>query len=108
MASGSSRRVYSSTLTASTVDLVVLTEGGYGVEVINTTGTAPIWFTISEQGGACPVPTIGGTTGEFCAASVAGYSMKVRHEGLFGSVIQLISAGTPTYTVSTLGRLASM
>ncbi len=108
MASGSARRVYSSTLTASTVDVVLITEGAYGVQVTNVDGSAPIWFTVSTQGGACPVPTVNGTNGEYCAASVAGNFLNVRHDAQFGSVVQLISSGTPQYTVGILGYPASM
>lgn len=108
MSSGSSRRVYSGTLTSDTVDIVLLTEGGYGVQVVNTTGTAPIWFTVSTPGGPCPIPTVGGSSGEFCAASVTGATVPVRASVQFGALVQLISSGTPTYTVSLVGNQADM
>jgi len=108
MASGSAPKVYSNTLTASTVDVVLITGGAYGVQVTNVDGTSPFWFTVSTPGGPCPTPTVGGTNGEFAAASVAGAFVNIRHDGQFGSVVQLISSGTPTYTVSALGYPASM
>ena len=100
------RRAASATLQASTVDLVYLTEGGFGVQVINDTGGAsPIYFTVSAPGGACTAPTVAastGTVGVFCAAA-AGIPVSVRHSGQFGSIVQLISSGTPSYTVSVVG-----
>jgi len=91
-------RVASGTLSANAVDLVVLTAPHQAIQVTNVTGTAPIWFTVSEPGGACPVPTVGGNY--FCSSSVAGQVFTVRHDGMYGAVVQLISTGTPTYTVS--------
>ena len=104
MASGTGRQSYSNTLTANTVDIALLTGGGYGVSVTNNTGTAPIWFTVDTRGGACPVPTTGGTGEEYSAASVAGATVMVRMDAQFGAVVQLISTGTPSYTVAVLGQ----
>ena len=95
-------RVVTASASVNTVDLAVLTDGGFGIEVTNLTGTAPIWFTVSHPGGSCPVPTVGGENC-FCAASVAGATVRVRHSGQYGSVVQLISSGTPQYTVSVVG-----
>lgn len=103
MASGSAGRVYSGTLTGSTVDTVLLTTPGTSVTVTNDTGTSPIWFTVSEPGGACPTPTVGGANC-FSAGSVAGIAVPVRHPGYNGVIVQLISAGTPTYTVTVTGN----
>jgi hypothetical protein len=100
MTDKSGKRVVSGTLVASTVDLVYLTAPGQGVEVVNLTGTSPIYFTVSHPGGSAPKPTVAGTDGVFCAASVAGARMQVRHDGMYGSIVQLISAGTPQYQVS--------
>ena len=103
MASGSGVMSYSSTVASvNVVETVLLTGSAFGIEVVNITGTAPIWFTVGEPGGPCPVPTVNGS-GSFCAASVAGTQVKVRHQGFAGNVVQLISAGTPAYTVSQLG-----
>jgi hypothetical protein len=102
----SARRTAAATLQASTVDLVYLTEGGFGVQVINDTGASPIYFTVSAPGGACTAPTVAastGTVGVFCAAA-AGIPVNVRHDGMFGSIVQLISSGTPSYVVSVVGN----
>ena len=103
-------RSISATLVASTVDLVVLTDGGFGVQVENVSGTAPIYFSVSHPGGSCTVPSVAASTGSqnfFCAAAVAGAQTNVRHPGQFGSVVQLISTGTPSYTVSVTGSRVS-
>jgi hypothetical protein len=94
------KRVVSGTLSANAVDLVYLSSPGQAINVQNVTGTAPIWFTVSHPGGSGKVPTVGGSEGVFCAASVAGAEFQVRHDGMYGSVVQLISTATPTYTVS--------
>ena len=99
----SAAKVASATLTGGQVDFVFLSSPGVGVNVINLTGTAPIWFTVSEPGGPCPAPTIGGQAGVFCSASVAGQTFTVRHAGMYGTVVQLISSGAPTYLVEVTG-----
>ncbi len=86
------------------VDLIVLTEPGFGVAVTNVSGTVPLWFTVSEPGGPCIVPTVGGTTGEWCSASVAGNTVEVRHQAQFGTVVQVIAASVSCqYQVAVLG-----
>ena len=100
----SARRVASATLTASAVDLIYLSDPGNSIRVTNLTGTSPIYFTVSHPGGAAPVPTVGGQSGVFCAASVAGTTVAVRHNGMYGSIVQLISAGTPQYQVEVGSR----
>jgi hypothetical protein len=99
----SAKRVVSATLTASTVDFIFLTESAQAIQVTNLTGTAPIYFTVSHPGGSAPVPTIGGN-GCYCAASVAGAAVPVRHDGMYGTIVQLISTGTPTYSVEVASR----
>ena len=105
--SNQGQRSVSATLQASTVDLVWLTDPGFGVQVTNDTGSADIYFTVSHPGGPCPVPTVAASTGAqnvFCAASAAGITTVVRHSAQFGSIVQLISSGTPAYTVSVVGN----
>jgi len=100
-------QVATGTLTANTADLVFLSGGGMSVKITNLTGAAPIWFTVSQAGGPCPVPTVGGTSGEFCAASVAGTSVSARGQFRFNTVVQLISSGTPAYMVELQGNHAT-
>jgi len=99
MADTAGTRIVTKTLAANTVDLVYLSSPGMAIQVTNQTGTAPIWFTVSHPGGNATAPTVGGAAC-FGVASVAGQSTSVRHDGMYGSIVQLISAGTPTYTVT--------
>jgi hypothetical protein len=97
-------RTASGTLTASTVDLVFLTGIGNGVSVTNVNGSAPIYFTVDTPGGACKPPTTYaasvGSVGVFCAASVIGQTVSTKLDAQSGAIVQLISSGTPTYTVA--------
>jgi hypothetical protein len=104
------RRVASATLQASTVDLVYLTEGGFAVTVTNDSGTAPIYWTVDHPGGVCTAPTVAastGTVGLWCSAASPGAQSTARHSGQFGSIVQLISSGTPSYTVNVSGNQVS-
>jgi hypothetical protein len=105
MANISAGRVATATLTANTVDLVFLTAPGQTIKVSNQSGTAPIFYTVSHPGGACPVPTVNGSNC-YAVASVAGTYGFVRHDGMYGSIVQLISAGTPQYTVEVTSKNA--
>ena len=98
MASYAGGRVITQTLSANTVDFVYLSAPGMGVQVTNVSGTAPIYFTVSHPGGNGTVPTVNGQDC-FVAASIAGEHEFVRHDGMYGSIVQLISAGTPQYSV---------
>lgn len=88
------------------VDLVYLSGAGFSVRVTNVNGAAPLWFTVSHPGGACPVPTVGGVN-EYLTASVPGMSNSVRHAGQFGSVVQLVSSGSVQYMVELQGNHAT-
>ena len=103
MADYSGKRVVTATLSANTVDLVFLSEAGQAVKVVNASGTAPIYFTVSHPGGTATVPTVNGQNCRV-AASVAGAYEVIRHDGMYGSVVQLISAGTPQYSVEIGSR----
>ncbi len=98
MAGTWARRSATATLTANTVDLVYLADSCKTITVVNVTGTAAIYFTVSRPGGSNLIPTITGANC-FCLPAAIG-SLDTRHDGQFGSTVQLISSGTPTYTVS--------
>ena len=103
MASGTGVMSYSSQVASvNVIETVLLTGSAFGIEVLNISGTAPIWFTVGEPGGPCPPPTVGGSNC-LCAASVVGAAFRIRHQGFAGNVVQLISTGTPQYLVSQLG-----
>lgn len=91
-----------------TYDLVYLNRPHFSVKVTNLSINAPLWFTVSEKGGACPVPSIGGGPGQYCAASAgSGTSINVRHNGLFGGIIQIISSASVSYLVEAQGAHAT-
>ena len=105
--SNQASRSVSATLQASTVDLVWLTDPGFAVAVQNDSGSAAIYWTVSHPGGPCPVPSVAASTGTvntFCSAASPGAVTTVRHAGQFGSIVQLISSGTPSYTVAVTGN----
>lgn len=105
MANTAGKRVVSGMTNGASVDLVYLSDPGFGVEVANISGNGNLWFTISHPGGPCPPPTVGGPSGEWCAASSGGAAVqKVRHAGQFGSIVQLVSSpASVTYSVSVTG-----
>lgn len=95
------RRVVNGTLTADTVDTVILTAAARTVTIVNVSGSAEIFFTISHPGGPNVQPTVGGTNCFVLPATIG--SLDVRHDGQFGNVINLISSGTPAYSVTIPG-----
>ena len=100
------KRAASGTTDGANADLVLLVDPGFGVEVTNLSATNSLWFTVSEPGGRCPVPAGGasasvGAVDEWVA--LAGQTTKVRHQGQFGSVVQLISSASVTYQVGVVG-----
>ena len=99
MASGGSARIYSGLINPSVVDTVYLSDACDVVSITNLTGNAPLWFTVSHPGGSNPQPTVNGTA-TYCAASVAGYTVDVRHAGMFGTIVNLTSSASVEYQVS--------
>lgn len=99
MASGQAARVWSSTINPLVIDLVNLTAPTNVIAVTNVTGNGNLWFTVSEPGGSNPQPVINGSN-TFCAASVVGTTINVRHPGMYGSIVSLTSSASVTYTVS--------
>jgi hypothetical protein len=80
------------TLVATTVTTVTLGQDWDYLEVVNRNGTAEIYFTV---GGA--TPTVGGADCEVVPAAIGAVEVKVNAAG--PTVVKLISAGTPAYTV---------
>lgn len=89
-------QVVNATLTANTADLIYLTGPGFSVRVTNLTGTSPIYFTVSQPGGAATPPTVGGN-GCYVAPAAVGANVTARGDFLYGAIVQLISAGTMQY-----------
>jgi len=102
MANYNGARVLTQTLAPNTTDLCLMSAAGEAVIVSNISGQAPIYFTVSHPGGSCPVPTV---NGQNCfAVSSAGTRVSVRHDGMYGSVVQLISAASVQYTIEVGSR----
>lgn len=83
------------TLTAATVDTVTFTTDFDHVEVcILVTGGAPTYFTVDGS-----TPTVGGKHCYVLPDAVGSYEVEVPTAG--NTVVKLISAGTPTYSVTS-------
>ena len=81
---------------SASVDTVILTGAGVSVKVNNLSGGAPIYWTADSPGGACAVPTVGGTNCFVSASVGSGSTINTRAgDFMFGAVVQLIS-NTPT------------
>lgn len=79
------------TLVASTVDTVTFARDCDRVEVVNRDGAAELYFTTDGT-----APTVGGNNTFVLPAALGSYVVTAQG-GL--SVVQLISAGTPAYSV---------
>ena len=102
MANYSGGRVLTETLTANTADLCYMTDPGEAIIVSNISGQAPIYFTVDKPGGACPLPTV---NGQNCfAVASAGTRVSVRHDGMYGSIVQIISSASVQYTIEVGSR----
>lgn len=81
-------------------DAVILSGGGSSVKVTNISGSAPLYWTVSNRGGPCPVPTTSGSVGGvYVTAAAAGSSTNARVAGQYGAVVQVVSTGNPSYMV---------
>ena len=81
-------------------DVVVLSGSGHSVKVTNISGTAPLFWTVSHPGGPCPVPSTSGSVQScYVTAGAAGLSTNARNAGEYGSVVQVVSTGNPSYMV---------
>lgn len=80
------------TLTASTVDTVTFAENIHTVEIVSD-GDDAIYVGVDGV-----VPTVGGAANYYLPASAS--TREVKSDNGAATVIKLISAGTPTYSVS--------
>jgi hypothetical protein len=81
-------------LAANTVDTVTLVSDYSQVEVINRDGAAEIYFTVDGA-----APTVGGDNTHMIPAAISGMTANAYAESGSPTVVRLISAGTPQYTV---------
>lgn len=81
-------------LVAATVDTVTMANDFDQVEVLNRDGAAEIYFTVDGS-----APTVGGANCQVLPACIGAAICGVASSG--NTVVRLISAGTPAYSVST-------
>jgi hypothetical protein len=80
-------------LVASTVDTVTFARDCDTVEVLSLDGSAAIYFTVDGT-----TPTVGGANTNVVPAAVGSLELDVPTAG--NTVVKLISAGTPIYSVT--------
>ena len=85
---------YTASLSASTVDTVVLPSGTAAVAIVNRTGSAAITVNMNGEN-----PTVGGTA-RFEHLIPAGGTLTVPLVPNYANEVRLISSGTPEYAVS--------
>ena len=91
-----------------TPDLVVLSGAGFSVKVTNISGSSPLFWTVSHTGGAAlPPSTSGSVSGTYVTAPAAGGFTNARHALQYGSIVQVVSTGTPSYMVELQGNHAT-
>lgn len=101
MATYSGANAVTATLTAATVDTVILTKPTLnGVTVLSDSGSAAVFFTVSNLGGPNTQPIIDGANCDTLPATIGSVTVPIiSHNGV---VVNLISSGTPQYTVAIL------
>lgn len=99
MATYTGSRIVSATLTANTVDTITLDADYVAVEILNRDGTAEIYATV--DGG--PTPTVGGNGCDVLPAAIGALTIDASAYGV-PTIVKVISAGTPAYTVKGLLR----
>lgn len=93
MASGAANPNYNSTLAAATIDTVTLSAGPAVIEIMNVDGTSRIDYTTDGS-----APVVGGNTKtRTLPATQCVDVVNVKSDG--STVIKLISAGTPKYSI---------
>lgn len=102
MASGTATDAYHSTLTASTVDTVTLTSAAKRLRIINRSGTAEIYYTTNGS-----APTVFGANCYVVVAAITEDSARNELGDQNETKVQLISSGTPTYSVEVDTRTES-
>lgn len=100
MATPSGATAVHATLTASTVDTATLTAPNVpSVTVVNRTGTAEIYFTISSTAAGAVAPTVGGANCFVLPAAICSLTVPISSGQV---VVSLISSGTMAYSVEGL------
>lgn len=92
MAAYSGMRIVHATLVAATVDTVTLDRDYSEVEVTNVDGVAPLYFTVDAA-----APTVAGNDTEVLPGAIG--RLRIPSGSGSPTVVRLISAGTPKYSV---------
>lgn len=85
------------TLAANTVDTVILTKPTKSITILSDSGSAAIFFTVCLVGGPDVTPTVNGVNCYTIPATIGSLNIPIISNG--GVVVNLISSGTPQYTV---------
>lgn len=85
---------HAKTLAANTVDTVTFADDCDMIEVLNVDGAAAIYFRVDGS-----APTVAGASAYVIPAS-AGSALEVQVPTAGGTLVKLISTGTPTYSVT--------
>jgi hypothetical protein len=88
---------HAKTLAAGTVDTVTFQRDCNTVEVLSIDGAAAIYFTVDGS-----TPTVGGANTYLVPAVIGALEVDVPTAG--NAVVKLISAGTPSYSVTGSAR----
>jgi hypothetical protein len=99
MATYTNKRILSATLTASTVDTITFDADYASVEIVNRDGAAEIYATVDTA----LTPTVGGDNCDVLPAVIGSLTLDASGYGS-PTTVQLISSGTPAYTVKGLLR----
>lgn len=92
-------RIIHATLTANTVDTITLDSDYISVEILSRDGAAEIYATVDTT----VTPAVGGTGCDVLPAVIGSLTLDASGYGT-PTVVRLVSAGTPAYTVKGLPR----
>jgi len=93
------KRIVHATLTANTVDTITFDADYVAVEILSRDGAAEIYATVDTT----LTPTVGGASCDVLPAVIGSLTVDATGYGS-PTTIQLISSGTPAYTVKGLLR----
>lgn len=99
MATYTGKRIVSATLAAGVVDTITFDADYTSVEILSRDGAAEIYATVDTN----LTPTVGGANCDVLPAVIGSLTIDASGYGS-PTTLQLISSGTPAYTVKGLPR----